>query len=131
MDDNSTQMNMDENDDMMEVAVEEGYSNIHRAFLQVMMSRRVMDMSTGEVIFENLLSIAEQTHEPDFQEFITTINLEINSYQLSLRRACDEVTGHDMLLLMNTTSDFATHIATLYSPGELDYFKQLSHLNSL
>ncbi|KAI9499309.1 Nse1 non-SMC component of SMC5-6 complex-domain-containing protein [Zychaea mexicana] len=98
------------------------YNNIHRAFLQAVMNRRIVDADTAEGLYDTILANAEQK---DFQEFVLTINLEINNFDLSLRTVRDERTGHAMLLLVNTKSDVGTQGATLYTPSELDYFKHL------
>ncbi|KAI8144725.1 hypothetical protein BJV82DRAFT_606003 [Fennellomyces sp. T-0311] len=99
----------------------ESYTSTHRLFMQVMLSRRVMDIDTAQALYHRLPN-AEQE---DFQEFVANVNQAIDEIDLALRQATDERTGNAMLLLVNTSPDVSSQLATLYTRDELTYFKHI------
>ncbi|KAF9091193.1 hypothetical protein BGX29_004155 [Mortierella sp. GBA35] len=97
------------------------YTDTHRLFLQAVISRRFMKEATAIQLYAQVLPFDQD----DFLDFVSRVNESLNSVELEIRRAQDEVTGDPVLALTNTNEQKIAQAATGYTPLELEYFKHL------
>ncbi|CDS07746.1 hypothetical protein LRAMOSA01695 [Lichtheimia ramosa] len=100
------------------------YNDSHRLFMQSMLSHRLLTEKRAQELYTRICEVTEE-REIDFDEFVATINDEINEVDMVLRRSRDETNGVPVIALVNTKEDQIAQCATNYTPSEIVYFRQL------
>ncbi|KAI9313481.1 Nse1 non-SMC component of SMC5-6 complex-domain-containing protein [Dichotomocladium elegans] len=102
----------------------ESYNDSHRLFLQSMLSNRILKEQEAIQIYYQICQLTD-VEAIDFDEFVATINGEINEIDLALRRSRKEADGTPIIALVNTREDEVAQTATNYTPAEITYLRQL------
>ncbi|XP_065889921.1 non-structural maintenance of chromosomes element 1 homolog [Dysidea avara] len=98
------------------------WSDIHRMFLQVMMSRRVLSVQELRKVYGKL--------EPDesvrnLTTFLATVNENLEPLSMSIVEGKEEDTGRSYYALANTSPDAAAKLASDFTPAELEFFRKV------
>ncbi|OSX65068.1 hypothetical protein POSPLADRAFT_1135283 [Postia placenta MAD-698-R-SB12] len=108
-------------------------NDVHRLFLQAMLSRRIMSRALAMKIWEKCIDAvkaANDTLDIPFSDnrnawdaFVTQLNQSLNPLHLELEQRHDEISGKEMVVLVNRKGDEIAQMATEYSPLEIAFFK--------
>ncbi|KAI8893028.1 Nse1 non-SMC component of SMC5-6 complex-domain-containing protein [Globomyces pollinis-pini] len=101
---------------------ESEYNNNHRLFLQLMMSKKELDIETAKQEFSKLV-LSNSEGNQDFLSFIRIINDQLNLVDLQLRNSIHPITGIVYLVFVNRNSDEISKLATHYNANEINYFR--------
>ena len=118
------------------------YEDEHRLFLQGIMAKGVLNNKEVHTLHEKVLkmcSIEIPERRKDLIDLlasnIRTINNEIESVGLMIKKGVEEDTGESCFMLVNTQSRavggskfLATKVQSQFSPAELDYLRLISNL---
>ena len=118
------------------------YEDEHRLFLQGIMAKGVLNNKEVHTLHEKVLkmcSIEIPEKRKDLIDLlasnIRTINNEIESVGLMIKKGVEEDTGESCFMLVNTQSRavggskfLATKVQSQFSPAELDYLRLISNL---
>ncbi|XP_069676148.1 non-structural maintenance of chromosomes element 1 homolog isoform X2 [Periplaneta americana] len=114
--------------------VPRGYSDIHRMFLQTMMSCRMLKYEEACVSFckisQSVTGIEdEMTQTPrakDMEKAITVINQVIKRFYMEIRLALDEYTSDRYYLLVNLVSnEITSKTFGRFTAAEMEFFKKV------
>ncbi|PLB39800.1 non-structural maintenance of chromosomes element 1 family protein [Aspergillus candidus] len=117
------------------------YNHSHRAFLQAFMARSTMTYEEACPILAAILSIYERNpispedvSEDDFYSYIATANSAISPFdleicsttrQVTLEPGAEAVRPEPIFVLVNTSSDPLTQLATAFSADEIAFVKRV------
>ncbi|EJU05410.1 hypothetical protein DACRYDRAFT_92739 [Dacryopinax primogenitus] len=104
------------------------YSDVHRIFLQSLISRRFLSENLAIQLYKRsceIVAAAEGT-DPSTQPFQNALELVANALSpigLEIRALVDEGTKQKMIAIVNTKGDAIAQVATEFTPNEIAYFK--------
>lgn len=134
------------------MAEDEDYNNTHRAFLQVFLAKGTLTFEEAKPILANIQTANGRTFqpleppretsiddadnneretlpnditEPDFNNYITTLNSAISPFDLEIRSSLSQHDRIRIFALVNTTSDAITQLATIHSADEISFLKRV------
>ncbi|KZT60417.1 hypothetical protein CALCODRAFT_532623 [Calocera cornea HHB12733] len=104
------------------------YSDVHRLFLQSLISRRFLSIKLAEKLYDRACEIvaAAEGTEPSRQPFeaaLGQVGDALGPIGLEIRKLQDEGTKVIMMAIVNTKGDAIAQVATEFSPNEIAYFK--------
>lgn len=105
------------------------YHNGHRLLLQVMISKKIVTENEARDFYTKVCSTCNEDANPDkFTEFIATINNQLESLFMELRRGRSEDTGDVYYSLVNKAEDEHSKLATEYQPHEIEFIKSMLNM---
>lgn len=110
-----------------------GYTNVHRAFLQALLSRQTITYPEAKPLLAAIETAAtparptlvEDVSQQDFDNYIHTLNEHISPFDLEIRSTRHQATKLQVYALVNTTSDALTQMATLRTADEMAFVKRV------
>lgn len=110
-----------------------GYTDVHRAFLQALLSRQTIDFESAKEPISNILSAANEerpTLPGDvtmeiFEDLINSISDAITPFDFEIRSSKNQRNGERIYALVNTTSDPMTQMATVHTADEIAFLKRV------
>ncbi|KAJ1904722.1 hypothetical protein IWQ60_012405, partial [Tieghemiomyces parasiticus] len=104
-------------------ATEERYTDAHRLFLQNCALQRVMTQEATHGLWQRAVTLihgSEGGPDESLEDFIATINEELDPLHMELRVVLDEISDAQWWILVNLKGDEIAQLATLYTPTELE-----------
>ena len=100
------------------------FTNLHRMFLQGLLSKRVIELSDAKQMYQKCAQLTQEPQEA-LLDFLRAINKELDSVDMTIKTGNDPKTGKKCICLCNVNPDLIAKQATDYTPSELVYFKKL------
>ncbi|KAH7356273.1 Nse1 non-SMC component of SMC5-6 complex-domain-containing protein [Pyrenochaeta sp. MPI-SDFR-AT-0127] len=126
-------MSRDQSPIVRPVSPDEGYTWIHRAFLQAFKTRGVMTVEELKPILAYVMTChnperpwtAGDITQPHILSTVQTINSRIEPYDFEIRSIRDQHTKASTYAFVNKTSDSLTQLATRFTAAEIGYIRRL------
>ncbi|EGN95424.1 hypothetical protein SERLA73DRAFT_60158 [Serpula lacrymans var. lacrymans S7.3] len=110
-------------------------NDVQRLFLQAVFSRGVLSFKLAKILWEKCIDAVKAADDTvdieysgdrvDWDNFVASINVALDSLDLEFRHLSDEQTGKEVYALVNRKGDDIAQMATDYNPGEIAYFKAI------
>ncbi|KAL2761210.1 hypothetical protein ACRALDRAFT_1059137 [Sodiomyces alcalophilus JCM 7366] len=114
------------------IPIPQDYNHSHRAFLQTFMARGTISYDEARPILAALFSIDEnepvapdQVTRDDFDSLIEAASHAISFFDYEIRGTVHQVTKKSLFVLVNTTSDLLTRLATTYTAEEISFVRRM------
>ncbi|QSS66943.1 DNA repair protein Nse1 [Histoplasma capsulatum] len=114
------------------MAANESYNDGHRALLQAFMARSTMTYEQAKPVLaaiftarDNQETLPEDITQADLSNYIATINTAISPFDLEIRSTRHQTDPTRIYVLVNTTSDPLTQLATTYNANEIAFVKRV------
>ncbi|KAL5118087.1 hypothetical protein ACEQ8H_004076 [Pleosporales sp. CAS-2024a] len=126
-------MSRDDSPLVRHVSPDEGYTYMHRAFLQAFLTHHVMTADDIKPVLAHVMTahnpdrpwtIGDVT-QPHLTATIQAVNAKIEHYDFEIRSIKDQHTKLTVYALINKTSDSLTQLATKFSASEIAYIRRL------
>ncbi|EMC92571.1 hypothetical protein BAUCODRAFT_51868, partial [Baudoinia panamericana UAMH 10762] len=109
------------------------YTNTHRAFLQVLLSRQCLTYAEAKPLISTIETasnparptLPEDVSQEDFTNYIDALNTAISPFDLEIRSTRHQVTRERVWALVNTSSDALTQMSTTFSAEEMGFVKRV------
>ncbi|KAF1842598.1 uncharacterized protein K460DRAFT_294222 [Cucurbitaria berberidis CBS 394.84] len=126
-------MSRDESPVVRAVSPDEGYTWIHRAFLQAFKTHSVLTVDEMKPILAYVMTAHNPDRpwtegditQPQITNTVQTINAKIEPYDFEIRSIRDQHTKLPTYAFVNKTSDSLTQLATKFSASEIAYIRRL------
>lgn len=101
----------------------------HRQFLQIMMSRGILEGSEAHKLYKHCCEIHKVVYAADkLEDFIKIINHQLQPLFMQIRRGISEENGKQHYALVNLAETEITRMASDYAENELELFRKTMDL---
>ncbi|ROT39427.1 putative DNA repair protein Nse1 [Sodiomyces alkalinus F11] len=114
------------------IPIPQDYNHGHRAFLQSFMGRGTLSYEDARPILAAIFTIEEnepvtpdQVTREDFDSYIEAASNAISFFDYEIRSTVHQVTKKPLFVLVNTTSDPMTRLATTYTAEEISFVRRM------
>ncbi|XP_072318589.1 non-structural maintenance of chromosomes element 1 homolog [Eucyclogobius newberryi] len=105
------------------------FGDVHRRFLQSMMSNSVMEEQEASALYQRCCDVHKAQCVPDkLDEFIDTINSKLQTMFMQIRKGMSEDNGHQFYALVNMAETDVTRMSSDYADNELELFRKTMDL---
>lgn len=110
------------------------YNNTHRAFLQALLARQTLTLTTAKPLLAAIESAStngqrtippEDITQEDLENYVDTLNVHISAFDFEVRYTLHQTSRERVYALVNTTSDALTQMATVHSADEIAFVKRV------
>ena len=119
----------------MDGLLDPNYGPSHRAFLQALTARGALTFEDARPILAAIWNAGEQDGESehdadevtegDFLSYIDIARQAVSLFDYDIRTTVHQISKERLYVLVNTTSDPQTQLATTYSADELSFIKRV------
>ncbi|XP_037546249.1 non-structural maintenance of chromosomes element 1 homolog [Nematolebias whitei] len=97
----------------------------HRRFLQTMMGVGIVDELEAKALYQHCCETYKMQCAADkLDEFIETINLQLQPMFMQIRKGMSEENGHQCYALVNTAETDISRMTSDYTDNELELFRK-------
>ncbi|XP_050032065.1 non-structural maintenance of chromosomes element 1 homolog [Dermacentor andersoni] len=106
------------------------YGDLHRTFLQVMMSRKLLPLPEFEELVRHCHSkcdvpCIEVSNPQALAKFVSVLNNKLSPFHMRIKGGVSEEDGSHFYALVNMRDDALSKCATKFPGNELKFFKKL------
>lgn len=116
------------------IPILQNYRNSHRAFLQTFMARGALSYYEARPLLASIFTVDhnelvtwDQVTREDFKSYIEAASRAISFFDYEIRCTVHQVTKEALFVLVNTTSDPMTRLATTYTAEEIGFVRRMLH----